>query len=239
MRKSIFMTTLIALMAGLAFSAPADTGDLEYSPEAALATLKVVEDATQRSVETGAYSYHQDGDDLVLRKRPGRATYGDITLKKGARCNVNDCDDSDTDTRPETRLNKAELIEAIASRSGLSKADSKKALDSFADSEVKALKKGDRLKLVGLGSFYSDYCPRQMAKKTVCGTPSDYLDADSDGDGIEDGIERSGLDQKFQMIATQVDSTRSSNANPGNWMDRCTPERCTPGNSPAGPFRGR
>lgn len=25
----------------------------------------------------------QDGDDLVLRKRPGRAKYGDITLKKG------------------------------------------------------------------------------------------------------------------------------------------------------------
>jgi phage tail-like protein len=25
----------------------------------------------------------QDGDDLILRKRPGRAKYGDITLKKG------------------------------------------------------------------------------------------------------------------------------------------------------------
>ena len=26
---------------------------------------------------------YQDGDDLTLRKRPGRAKYGDITLKKG------------------------------------------------------------------------------------------------------------------------------------------------------------
>jgi phage tail-like protein len=26
---------------------------------------------------------YQDGDDIILRKRPGRAKYGDITLKKG------------------------------------------------------------------------------------------------------------------------------------------------------------
>lgn len=50
-------------------------------------------------------------------------------------------------------MNKAELIEAIASNSGLSKADSKKALDSFIDATTKALKKGDRVALVGFGSW--------------------------------------------------------------------------------------
>jgi len=50
-------------------------------------------------------------------------------------------------------MNKAELIEAIASNAKLSKADAKKALDGFIDATTKALKKGDRVALVGFGSF--------------------------------------------------------------------------------------
>jgi DNA-binding protein HU-beta len=50
-------------------------------------------------------------------------------------------------------MNKAELVDAIAAGSGLSKADSKKALDAFIDSTTGALKKGDRVALVGFGSF--------------------------------------------------------------------------------------
>lgn len=50
-------------------------------------------------------------------------------------------------------MNKAELIEAIASSAKISKADAKKALDGFIDSTTKALKKGDRVALVGFGSF--------------------------------------------------------------------------------------
>ncbi len=50
-------------------------------------------------------------------------------------------------------MNKAELIDAIASEAGLSKADAKKALDGFVDATTKALKKGDRISLVGFGSF--------------------------------------------------------------------------------------
>jgi len=48
-------------------------------------------------------------------------------------------------------MNKAELIDAIAS--GLTKADAKKALDAFIGATTKALKKGDRVALVGFGSF--------------------------------------------------------------------------------------
>ncbi len=50
-------------------------------------------------------------------------------------------------------MNKAQLIDAIASRSQLTKADAKKALDAFVDSTKGALKSGDRVALVGFGSF--------------------------------------------------------------------------------------
>lgn len=50
-------------------------------------------------------------------------------------------------------MNKAELINAIASESGLSKADSKKALDAFISSVSTTLKAGDKISLVGFGTF--------------------------------------------------------------------------------------
>lgn len=50
-------------------------------------------------------------------------------------------------------MNKAELIDAMAAGAGLSKADAKRALDAFVDTTAKALKKGDRISLVGFGSF--------------------------------------------------------------------------------------
>jgi DNA-binding protein HU-beta len=50
-------------------------------------------------------------------------------------------------------MNKAELIDAIASQSGLTKADAKKALDAFIGATTAALKKGGRVALVGFGSF--------------------------------------------------------------------------------------
>jgi len=50
-------------------------------------------------------------------------------------------------------MNKAELIEGMAGASGLSKADAKRALDAFCETTTKALKKGDRISLVGFGSF--------------------------------------------------------------------------------------
>ncbi len=50
-------------------------------------------------------------------------------------------------------MNKAELIDAIAANSKLSKADSKKALDAFIKVVTNALKKGDKIVLVGFGTF--------------------------------------------------------------------------------------
>jgi len=50
-------------------------------------------------------------------------------------------------------MNKAELIDAMAVGAELTKADAKKALDAFIDATSKALKEGDRVALVGFGSF--------------------------------------------------------------------------------------
>ncbi|WP_321478676.1 HU family DNA-binding protein [uncultured Bacteroides sp.] len=50
-------------------------------------------------------------------------------------------------------MNKAELISAIAAESNLSKADSKKALDAFISTVSKTLKSGDKVSLIGFGTF--------------------------------------------------------------------------------------
>jgi len=50
-------------------------------------------------------------------------------------------------------MNKAQLIDAIAGDAKITKADAKKALDAFITATTKALKKGDRVALVGFGTF--------------------------------------------------------------------------------------
>ena len=50
-------------------------------------------------------------------------------------------------------MNKAQLIDAMADQAGLTKADAKKALDAFVNATTGALKGGDRVALIGFGSF--------------------------------------------------------------------------------------
>ncbi len=50
-------------------------------------------------------------------------------------------------------MNKSELIDAIASKSELSKNDAKKALDAFIEATTDTLKDGGRVVLIGFGSF--------------------------------------------------------------------------------------
>ena len=50
-------------------------------------------------------------------------------------------------------MNKSELIDQIAAASGLSKGDSKKALDATVKALKEALVKGDKIALVGFGTF--------------------------------------------------------------------------------------
>ncbi len=50
-------------------------------------------------------------------------------------------------------MNKAELIDVMAAEAGLTKTDAKKALDAFVSATSKALKGGDKVTLVGFGTF--------------------------------------------------------------------------------------
>lgn len=50
-------------------------------------------------------------------------------------------------------MNKAELVAAIAEKSELSKKDSEKVLKAFTDVVTEELKKGNKIQLVGFGTF--------------------------------------------------------------------------------------
>ena len=50
-------------------------------------------------------------------------------------------------------MNKAELINAVAEKADLSKKDTEQAINAAIEVITKALKKGDKVQLVGFGSF--------------------------------------------------------------------------------------
>ncbi len=50
-------------------------------------------------------------------------------------------------------MKKADLVEAIANKTGLTKADSTRALDATFEAITKALKKGERVPVAGFGTF--------------------------------------------------------------------------------------
>ncbi len=50
-------------------------------------------------------------------------------------------------------MNKTELIAAIAEKTELSKKDAEKALKAFTDVVVEELQKGEKIQLVGFGTF--------------------------------------------------------------------------------------
>ncbi len=50
-------------------------------------------------------------------------------------------------------MNKNDLVTAVAAGSGLSKADSAKAVDSLFESIIRSLGRGEEVRLVGFGTF--------------------------------------------------------------------------------------
>ena len=53
----------------------------------------------------------------------------------------------------EFNMNKTELVAAMADQAGLSKKDAEKALKAFTDVVAEELKKGEKIQLVGFGTF--------------------------------------------------------------------------------------
>ena len=50
-------------------------------------------------------------------------------------------------------MNKTELVAAVAEQAGLSKKDAEAAVKAFTDVVAEALKAGDKIQLVGFGTF--------------------------------------------------------------------------------------
>lgn len=61
-------------------------------------------------------------------------------------------------------MNKQELIDKIAKNSGLTKADSNKALSSAIDAITDALSNGDNVQLIGFGSFDVQHRPARTGR---------------------------------------------------------------------------
>lgn len=61
-------------------------------------------------------------------------------------------------------MNKTELIAAVAEKSGLSKKDAEKALVAVVESLTDAMVKGDKVQLVGFGSFESKTREARMGR---------------------------------------------------------------------------
>ena len=50
-------------------------------------------------------------------------------------------------------MNKSDLVQAVSNRSGLTKKDSEIAVDAFIDGITEGLAKGEKVQLVGFGTF--------------------------------------------------------------------------------------
>ena len=68
-------------------------------------------------------------------------------------------------------MNKGELIEAIANDSNITKAQAQAAMDAFTSNVKKALKSGDKVTLVGFGTFSASTRAARMGRNPQTGQP--------------------------------------------------------------------
>ena len=68
-------------------------------------------------------------------------------------------------------MNKGELIEAIARDASITKAQAQAALDAFVSNVQKSLKGGDKVTLVGFGTFSASTRAERMGRNPQTGQP--------------------------------------------------------------------
>lgn len=68
-------------------------------------------------------------------------------------------------------MNKGELIEAIANDANLTKGQAQAALDAFVSNVQKSLKSGDKVTLVGFGTFSASTRAERMGRNPQTGQP--------------------------------------------------------------------
>lgn len=66
-------------------------------------------------------------------------------------------------------MNKSDLVDAMAADAGITKAAAKKALDSFMANVEGTLKKGDKVSLVGFGTFSTSHRAARQGRNPQTG----------------------------------------------------------------------
>ena len=68
-------------------------------------------------------------------------------------------------------MNKGELIEAVANDANITKAQAQAAMDAFVSNVKKALKSGNKVTLVGFGTFSASTRAARMGRNPQTGQP--------------------------------------------------------------------
>ncbi len=68
-------------------------------------------------------------------------------------------------------MTKSEIVEKMAARASLSKAAAEKALNAFTRSVMEAVKKGDKVNLVGFGAFSASKRAARNGRNPQTGAP--------------------------------------------------------------------
>jgi DNA-binding protein HU-beta len=68
-------------------------------------------------------------------------------------------------------MNKSELIKALADKTNQSQAEAKAFLEAFTDTVGDVLKKGDKITLVGFGTFDVQNVPARVGRNPRTGEP--------------------------------------------------------------------
>ncbi|MDR0889858.1 MAG: HU family DNA-binding protein [Oscillospiraceae bacterium] len=89
-------------------------------------------------------------------------------------------------------MNKTELIADVAAKSGLSKKDAEKALSAVVDAVTEALIKGDKVQLVGFGTFETKNRDARMGRnpktKEAIQIPATRVPAFKAGKSLKDSV---------------------------------------------------
>lgn len=89
-------------------------------------------------------------------------------------------------------MNKAELADAVAAKAGLSKAAAERAIDTTFETITRVLKKGDKVVLVGFGTFVVRRRAARIGRNPKNGAPiriaAARMAAFKAGKGLKDSV---------------------------------------------------
>lgn len=68
-------------------------------------------------------------------------------------------------------MNKSELVDAVASDAGMTKADTSRVLDAFMENVIKAVRDGGQIVLPNFGSFSTAHRASRMGRNPQTGAP--------------------------------------------------------------------